>query len=314
MSHGHPESDSTLLEGPDPAADFPGRGSKTPKKGRIDGHHLQTPPHQPPAGRSPGTRGGQSSSPFLHFSPSQPFPAETGASPHGFGRNRLHIQLPSEVGVPKARTLSPGGQPLSPTHSNDTQARGSRHSSGLGLAPRNTLSLSSRNSWKDTTALRCGSSWGHRGRKGVGKQSHHRPALREPQQHLRCPSCQGHPCPAAPDPAGCSADGQTDTQQPLPRESQRGGVSQPKNRQGKKNRREKPQEKPHSALPRALTQSSRQPRGMENALPAPTLPVLGRMKALVAKVPLPTARPRASGHRALAHLLGCCPDILFPKY
>lgn len=84
------------------------------------------------------------------------------------------------------------------------------------MAPRNTLSVSSRNSWKDTTALRCGSSWGHSGRKGVGKQSHHRPALREPQQHLRCPSCQGHPCPATPGPAGCSADGQTNTQQRIP--------------------------------------------------------------------------------------------------
>lgn len=34
VSHGHPESDSTLLEGPDPAADFPGRGSKTPREGK----------------------------------------------------------------------------------------------------------------------------------------------------------------------------------------------------------------------------------------------------------------------------------------
>lgn len=34
VSHGHPESDSTLLEGPDPAADFPGRGSKTLRKGK----------------------------------------------------------------------------------------------------------------------------------------------------------------------------------------------------------------------------------------------------------------------------------------
>lgn len=52
VSHGHPESDSTLLEGPDPAADFPGRGSKALRKGRIDGHHPQTPqqPDTPAAG------------------------------------------------------------------------------------------------------------------------------------------------------------------------------------------------------------------------------------------------------------------------
>lgn len=44
VSHGHPESDSTLLEGPDPAADFTRRDSKTMRRGRTNSRHLQTSP------------------------------------------------------------------------------------------------------------------------------------------------------------------------------------------------------------------------------------------------------------------------------
>lgn len=51
VSHGHPESDSMQLQGPDPAADFPKRDSKTVRRGRTDRHHLQA-PQQPPARHS----------------------------------------------------------------------------------------------------------------------------------------------------------------------------------------------------------------------------------------------------------------------
>lgn len=82
VSHGHPESDSTLLEGPDPAADFPGRGSKTLRKGRMDGHHLQI-PRQPTAGRSPGRSGVKA-----HPSPcTSALPSRARSFPPGFGRN-----------------------------------------------------------------------------------------------------------------------------------------------------------------------------------------------------------------------------------
>lgn len=64
-------------------------------------------------------------------------------------------------------------------------------------------------------------------------------------------------------PAALQARREVSTRQQFPTE---------KTRQGKKNRRQKPQEKPHSAFPRALTQLSRQPRGMEKAVPAPHIP------------------------------------------
>lgn len=298
VSHGHPESDSTLLEGPDPAADFPGRGSKTQKRKGKDG---RTSPADPPPASSGTLLRQERGSKCIPRPALQPFPALPSASPPGFGRNRLHIQLPSEVKVPRARSPSPGGCFPSPTPPSDPrgQGRAAQHSSGLGLAPWNTLSASSRNSWKDTTAQRCGNI---PQRDGKAKP----PQAWELPKHLRYPSCRAPPPPAPQD--AQQTDRQTHSSRfpDSPRESQRGGE--------KENTREKPQEKPHSALPGALTQPSRQHRGMEKALPAPTLPVPGGVEALVARVPFPAARPRASGLRALAHLLGCCPDILFPKY
>lgn len=43
VSHGHPESDSTLLAGPDPAAGFPGRDSEPVRRGRRE-HITSRPP------------------------------------------------------------------------------------------------------------------------------------------------------------------------------------------------------------------------------------------------------------------------------
>lgn len=79
------------------------------------------------------------------------------------------------------------------------------------MAPRNALSVSSRNSWKDTTVETPGvtaaiKGWESKAITGL-------PCGR----HLRCPPCPRHPCPTSPGPAGCSADGQTNTHQPLPR-------------------------------------------------------------------------------------------------
>lgn len=72
VSHGHPESDSTLLEGPDPAADFPGRGSKTPRKGK-DGRTSPADPSPASSGMLPGQEMGSK------CIPCQPFRVEPGA-------------------------------------------------------------------------------------------------------------------------------------------------------------------------------------------------------------------------------------------
>lgn len=89
---------------------------------------------------------------------------------------------------------------------------------------------------------------------------------------------------AASQPAALQAHHEVSTRQHFPTE---------KTRQGKKNRRQKPQEKPHSAFPRALTQLSRQPCGMEKAVPAPHIPSkkLRGTKPPVAEVPCACPRP-----------------------
>lgn len=137
MSHGHPESDSTLLEGPDPAADFPGRGSKALRKGRIDGHHLQTL-------QQPDTPGAGEGSKCIPRPALQPFPK------------------------------SPDPVPCHPPHGVMLKPWLGQLRAGFGPTERAECILE-----EFLEGHHRGNSWGHSGHKGVGKQSHHRPALRE---------------------------------------------------------------------------------------------------------------------------------------
>ena len=135
------------------------------------------------------------------------------------------------------------------------EAGAAQHSSGLDLAPWSMWSASSRYSWKATTALAVVAPQprSHCGRGGVGKQSHHQtcpagaptapgmsilqgaaiPSSRSPRSCCP-PASRSHAgCSAQPSP--CNPPSQPASRFPgSPRESQQGGISQPKKYSGER--------------------------------------------------------------------------------
>lgn len=193
-----------------------------------------------------------------------------------------------------------------------------QHGCRLDLAPRGAPSASSRCSWRAAVAPgpksqtadpgplrpvrgrkakalpspRCEQPWlthgSRRGSSAVPGPSllqDEPPSSQSPPHPLAMQDAQHSPGPAtalaASQPAALQAHHEVYTRQHFPTE---------KIRQGKKNRRQKPQEKPHSAFPRALTQLSRQPCGMEKAVPAPHGPPSAEWdKATGGQGPLPVS-------------------------
>lgn len=184
-----------------------------------------------------------------------------------------------------------------------TQAQCSSAQLQAGFSPTGTGSASSGCSWRATGSAACGVLLPQ----GVSLTP---PAIQDAQRSAR--------------PANTLTDRQTDRHSAgSPRESHRGGISQRKKYDGgKKNRRQKPQEKPHSAFPRALTSFSRQPHRMENAVPAPGPPAPHRAghchpkslsTATMAKVPHPHLCPHwhCTGGTGRHGCTGVLPGHLF---
>lgn len=214
-------------------------------------------------------------------------------------------------------------------------------SSGLDLAQWSISRVSSRYSWKATTALGCGSRRGHCGQGGLGEQSHHQtyhrgapPAPGTLLQGACVPSPSRAPHPPARQDAQCSprpatalTDRQTD-RHPAAFQARRENLNKAafpnrKNTVGKeKQKTETTRKTPLSLSHGADAMKSPAPRDGKHFASSP-LPAPSGMGVLVVAVPLPVAQPRSpsprhspepAGTRHSPIHRGVAQTSLFPRY